>query len=257
MSLKTGRAVALVRSSFTIALALVAALSLGAAPRRVSAAAASPTAVSAPAPHAKIGAGLLAPGNWTGASIGSVNPKVLDLALGAAACAIDSGDVSVPATLTIIDYSLPSTAKRLWIYDVQTHTLLNEELVAHGQGSGDNLATKFSNEDESHESSIGLFVTKDTYIGKHGYSLRLQGLDAGFNDNALTRDIVVHGAAYVSDDFARAQGRLGRSWGCPAVREGIVREVIDRIKGGNLIFAYYPDPAWIAASKYLGNCGLR
>jgi hypothetical protein len=256
MSLKTGRAVALVRSSFTIALSLASALSLGAAPRRVSAATAPPSAVKAPLP-AKTGVALLAAREWTGASIGSVNPKVFDLALGAAACAIDSGDVTTPATLTIIDYSLPSTSKRLWIYDVKSHTLLNEELVAHGQGSGDNLATKFSNEDESHESSIGLFVTKDTYLGKHGYSLRLQGLDAGFNDNALARDIVVHGAAYVSDEFARTQGRLGRSWGCPAVREGVVREVIDRIKGGNLIFAYYPNPAWIATSKYLGNCGLR
>jgi hypothetical protein len=94
-------------------------------------------------------------------------------------------------------------------------------------------------------------VTKDTYIGKNGYSLRLNGLDRGFNDNALDRAIVMHGAPYVSDAFAKTQGRIGRSWGCPALREGIAHEVIDRVKGGGLVFAYYPDPTWIKASKYL------
>jgi hypothetical protein len=116
------------------------------------------------------------------------------------------------------------------------------------------LATRFSNEDDSHQPSIGLFLTRETYTGKHGYSLRPQGLEPGFNDHALAREIVVHGAPYVSDDFVQAQGRLGRSWGCPAVREGVVREIIDEIKGGNLVFAYYPNPDWIAESKYLSTC---
>src|SRR5207253_854859 len=93
--------------------------------------------------------------------------------------------------------------------------------------------------------------TQDTYVGKNGYSLRLKGLDRGFNDHAVDRAIVMHGAPYVSDDIARVQGRIGRSWGCPALREGIVREVIDHIKGGGLVFAYYPDPGWIKSSKYL------
>ena len=92
-------------------------------------------------------------------------------------------------------------------------------------------------------------------MGKNGYSLRLRGLDAGFNDRAYDRAIVMHGAPYVSDAFARAQGRLGRSWGCPALREGIAREVIDTVKGSGLVFAYYPDPAWLSASKYLHDCG--
>ncbi len=116
------------------------------------------------------------------------------------------------------------------------------------------MPNKFSNEDETHRSSIGLFVTRDAYIGKNGYSLRLIGLDSGFNDHALERAIVMHGAPYVSEEFVRARGRLGRSWGCPALREGIIRAVIDHIKGGNLVFAYYPDQAWLKTSRFLGGC---
>ena len=166
-----------------------------------------------------------------------------------------SGSIEDLTTLTVIDYSRPSTEKRLWVFDLRTRELLFEELVAHGSGSGENIATSFSNESESHQSSLGLFRTEDTYVGKNGYSLRLRGLDAGFNDRAYERAIVMHGAPYVSDAFARTQGRLGRSWGCPALREGIAHEVIDTVKGNGLVFAYYPDPAWLAASKYLGECG--
>ena len=203
--------------------------------------------VAAPiAAHAS-GAGT----EWTPATLGSLDPDVFDLAMRATTCAVKSGDVPNPTTLTVIDYSKPSTEKRLWVFDLKAHSLLYHELVAHGQGSGDNLAKHFSNEAETHSSSIGLYVTENTYIGKNGYSLRLNGLDRGFNDHALDRAIVMHGAPYVSDEFAKAQGRLGRSWGCPALREGIAREVIDRVKGGGLLFAYYPDPAWIKASKFL------
>lgn len=191
---------------------------------------------------------------WAEGSIGTVNSGVFDLALAAASCAVRSAAVNDPATLTVIDYSLPSTTKRLWVYDLRAHELLYEELVAHGQGSGDNMPTMFSNEPETHRSSLGLFVTDDTYVGKNGYSLRLNGLDAGFNDHARERAIVMHGAPYVSASFAQSQGRLGRSWGCPALREGIIREVIDRVKGGGLVFVYYPDQKWLSASKYLGNC---
>jgi hypothetical protein len=192
--------------------------------------------------------------DWSDAAVGNVNTNVFDLALAAASCAVRSGAVTDPATLTVIDYSQPSTAKRLWVYDLRAHELLYEELVAHGQGSGNNVPTMFSNEEDTHQSSLGLFVTDDTYTGKNGYSLRLNGLDAGFNDHARERAIVMHGAPYVSPSFAQSQGRLGRSWGCPALREGIIREVIDRVKGGGLVFAYYPDQKWLNASKYLGNC---
>jgi hypothetical protein len=185
------------------------------------------------------------------ASIGSVKPSVLDLALGAAACAVRSGVVDSPATLTVIDYSLPSTAKRMWVYDLNARSLVFEELVAHGSASGDNFATSFSNAPDSHQTSLGLFVTDQPYVGKNGYSLRMDGLDEGINDRARERAIVIHGADYVSETFAKAQGRLGRSWGCPAVRGVIAKTLIDRVRGGGLLFAYYPDPRFLAESKYV------
>ena len=155
----------------------------------------------------------------------------------------------------MIDYSRPSNQQRLWVIDLASHELLYEELVAHGQGSGGATATLFSNQPDTHRTSLGLFKTDDTYVGKNGYSLRLDGLDEGINDNARERAIVMHGAPYVSDDFVRANGRLGRSWGCPAIRNDIAREVIDRVKGGGLVFAYYPDAQWLKSSKFLGGCG--
>ena len=191
---------------------------------------------------------------WSHADIGGLNPQVFELALRAVSCAARSGTVENFSTLTIIDYSRPSTEKRLWVFDLQTRALRYEELVAHGSGSGENLPTSFSNEPETHQSSLGLFRTEAAYFGKNGYSLRLHGLDEGFNDRAYERAIVMHGAPYVSDDVVRAQGRLGRSWGCPALRLGIVRELIDTVKGSGLIFAYYPDQRWLQSSKYLGDC---
>jgi hypothetical protein len=193
--------------------------------------------------------------DWTPDAMSGINPEVFGLALAAANCAVQSGDVPVPSTLSVIDYSLPSTTQRLWVFDLPSHALLYRELVAHGQGSGGDVPTHFSNEADTHSSSLGLFVTGETYTGKNGYSLRLAGLDRGFNDHALARAIVMHGAPYVNTETAQALGRLGRSWGCPALREGIAHEVIDRVKGGNLVFAYYPDPEWLARSKYLGDCG--
>jgi hypothetical protein len=192
--------------------------------------------------------------DWNMASVGSIDSHVFQLALHAAGCAMRSGAATHPSTLTVIDYSRPSTDKRLWVFDLQARELVYEELVAHGQGSGGNMATHFSNEADTHSTSLGLFVTADTYVGKNGYSLRLDGLDRGFNDRARDRAIVMHGAPYVSAEFARTQGRLGRSWGCPALDAVIARNVIDRVKGGGLVFAYYPDEDWLAGSKYLGDC---
>lgn len=187
-------------------------------------------------------------------AIGSIETDVLEMALGAASCAVKSGAVKGPETLTVIDYSKPSSERRLWVYDLKSKQLLFEELVAHGQGSGANIATQFSNLDESHQTSLGLFVTGDTYVGKNGYSLRLDGLDRGFNDHARDRAIVMHGAPYVSDAFVKSTGRLGRSWGCPAVSELVARKMIDTVKDGGLVFAYYPDAKWLKTSKYLGGC---
>lgn len=193
--------------------------------------------------------------SFAGASLGSLEPAVFDLALNAATCAVRAGKVSNPKTLTVIDYSRPSTQERLWVIDLATHSLLYEELVAHGQGSGGQTATLFSNQPETHRTSLGLFVTDTTYVGKNGYSLRLDGLDEGINDRARERAIVMHGAPYVSRQFVKTTGRLGRSWGCPAIRNDIAREMIDRVKGGGLVFAYYPDQQWLKSSRFLGGCG--
>ena len=164
--------------------------------------------------------------------------------------------MSAPETLTVIDYSKPSTERRLWVFDLKSKELVYEELVAHGQGSGANMATQFSNADESHQTSLGLFVTRDTYVGKNGYSLRLDGLDRGVNDRARERAIVMHGAPYVSEQFVKANGRLGRSWGCPAVSADVVaKQMIDRVKGGGLVFAYYPDANGSRRRSILGAAG--
>jgi hypothetical protein len=186
--------------------------------------------------------------------IGNIENDVFEMALDAASCAVRTGAVSAPETLTVIDYSKPSSERRLWVFDLKAKELVYEELVAHGQGSGANMATQFSNEDESHQTSLGLFVTRDTYVGKNGYSLRLDGLDRGVNDRARDRAIVMHGAPYVSEEFVKANGRLGRSWGCPAISAVVAKQMIDRVKGGGLVFAYYPDAKLLKTSKYLGGC---
>jgi hypothetical protein len=188
--------------------------------------------------------------SWTEVRVGGVNPEVFELALRAAAAAVERGDAT-PSTLTVIDFSRPSTARRMWVYDLRSPALLFEELVSHGRNSGMNLATSFSNLAESNKSSLGLYRTAESYIGKHGYSLRLDGLDRGFNDRARERAIVIHGADYVSDAITKAQGRLGRSLGCPAVRSEISRKLIDTVKEGGLLFAYYPDEQWLRQSTYL------
>jgi hypothetical protein len=180
----------------------------------------------------------------------SANPEVLRLAARAAECARRQGLLDGLNHLAVIDYSKPSTQPRLWVFDLQRQRLLFEELVAHGRNTGDGLAERFSNVEGSKMSSIGLYQTADTYYGSNGYSLRLRGLDPGFNDNALSRAIVMHGAPYVSEAIAERLGRLGRSWGCPAVREDVARTVIDTLKGGALLFAYYPDRKWLAESPY-------
>ena len=192
---------------------------------------------------------------WDREAVSRIDSTVFQLALKASRCATSSGAVDNPATLTIIDYSKASVEPRLWVLDLQTRELLYEELVSHGQGSGGNLATKFSNTPESHQTSIGLFVTDTTYIGRNGYSLRLDGLEEGSNDRARERAIVMHGAPYVNSEITRTLGRLGRSHGCPAVRDAVARELIDRVAGGSLVFAYYPDAKWLSSSKYLGTCG--
>ena len=184
----------------------------------------------------------------------AANPQVLSLAARAANCARRQGLLDGFQHLAVIDYSLPSTQPRLWVFDVARGRLLFQELVAHGRNTGEKLAERFSNVEGSKMSSLGLYQATDTYYGSNGYSLRLRGLDAGFNDNALARAIVMHGAPYVSEAIAERVGRIGRSWGCPAVRQEVARTVIDTLKGGALIFAYYPDRKWLNESPML-RCG--
>jgi hypothetical protein len=159
-----------------------------------------------------------------------------------------------PRTLTLIDYSRPSIEPRLWVFDLQTGALLFKELVAHGKESGDNMATRFSDDMNSRESSLGLFVARETYVGDNGYSLRLDGLEAGFNGHARERGIVIHGAAYVDPQLGAKQGRIGRSWGCPALPVEVARQVIDAIRDGGAIFSYYPDLHWLKSSRFLNGC---
>ncbi|PMR72512.1 murein L,D-transpeptidase catalytic domain family protein [Billgrantia endophytica] len=177
-------------------------------------------------------------------------PHVLQLAANALTCAEPHAE-----RLAVIDYSLPSTQPRLWIFDLAEKRLLFEELVSHGQGSGDAEATIFSNTPESHQSSLGLFRTMNSYYGRNGYSLRLEGLEAGVNDLAYQRAIVIHGADYVSEAFIERTGRLGRSHGCPAVRQEVTYSLIDSIKEEQYLFAYYPDPEWLEASAFLACQG--
>lgn len=153
--------------------------------------------------------------------------------------------------ITVVDYTLPSTEKRMWVIDLKHEKVLYHTLVAHGKGSGGNYATKFSDKPETHASSVGVYETEQPYHGKHGLALRLKGLEQGFNDNAYARDIVIHSAAYVSKAFANAHDRLGRSWGCLALNKHISSDVINTIKDGTLIVAYYPLKSWLAESNYL------
>jgi hypothetical protein len=128
--------------------------------------------------------------------------------------------------------------------------LLFRELVAHGKNSGGNLTNYFSNSPGSLATSLGLFVTEDTYVGGNGYSLRLRGLEEGVNDMARDRAIVMHGASYVSRAAIQALGRLGRSWGCPAVRKEVAKKIINTVRGGSAVFAYYPEKRWLQTSEF-------
>ncbi|GAB6197273.1 murein L,D-transpeptidase catalytic domain family protein [Lysobacter xanthus] len=185
------------------------------------------------------------------------DPKVIDLAIKARECAIASGDATGQGEkLAVIDYSMPSTQKRLWVFDLRNPRVLYNEYVAHGQGSGDNFARAFSNNDGSHQTSLGLFRTAETYSGNNGYSLRMDGLEPGFNDNARARAIVMHGAPYVNPDLVAKMGRIGRSHGCPAVRAQVAHEIIDTLKGGQFVFSYYPDNRWLHQSRLLA-CPTR
>lgn len=180
------------------------------------------------------------------------DPGVLALAVEARACAQAAGMGGRGHTLAVIDYSRPSSVKRLWVFDIRQQTLLHHEHVTHGSGSGENFATRFSNTPGSHQTSLGLYRTAETYEGANGYSLRLDGLDEGFNDAARERAIVIHGANYADPELISKNGRLGRSQGCPALHHGVAQQVIDALKEDQLVFAYADDADWLRSSRHFG-----
>jgi hypothetical protein len=161
------------------------------------------------------------------------------------------GKLSNDRILSIVDMSLPSGKKRLFIIDVKNYKLLFVTYVAHGKNTGLDKSLYFSNEPESNKTSVGFYTTLGTYSGQHGYSMRLQGQEIGFNNNALERDIVVHSADYVNESVVRSQGYVGRSLGCPALSQQIYKPIIDKIKNGTCLFVYGNDASYIINSKFL------
>lgn len=156
-----------------------------------------------------------------------------------------------PNIITIIDFSQLSTAKRLFVIDIKKREVLINTFVAHGENTGEDKAVEFSNIRESRQSSLGFFITGETYSGSHGYSIRIDGIEKGINHKARKRDIVIHGADYVSEKFITENNRLGRSWGCPALPMNIKDKIIDLIKGGSCIFVYADDKKYLNNSLYI------
>ncbi len=155
--------------------------------------------------------------------------------------------------ITVCDFELSSKQKRLWVIDLKSRKILFNTLVAHGQGSGEEYAMSFSNKPNSHKSSLGLYVTGETYDGDHGMGLRLRGMDEGFNDAAFDRDIVVHGADYVSDKFICKEDKLGRSWGCPALPTDLTASIINTIKDSTCLFIYYPEHKYLNTAYWVNK----
>lgn len=153
--------------------------------------------------------------------------------------------------LTLIDFSKSANQKRLWIIDLKNNKVLKHTLVAHGRNTGEEYAHKFSNTPESNQSSLGFYVTGSTYVGKHGTSLKLHGVEKGINDNAEKRAIVMHAAEYVSESFIKRVGRLGRSQGCPAVPAEEHKEIIQTLANGTCLFIYYPDQQYKLQSQLI------
>jgi hypothetical protein len=182
----------------------------------------------------------------------TLNTAVINKVLITLKC-LDQYNIEHNNILTIIDYSLPSSEKRLWVFDLKEKKLLFYTYVSHGIKSGSLLSTYFSNKHNSKASSIGVYHTEKTYYGREGLSLRLEGLDKGFNDNAFNRYIVMHGGWYMDEHFIKKYGRPGRSWGCPAVPLELSKPIINTIKDNSLFVVYYPSDKWLLTSKFL-NC---
>lgn len=183
--------------------------------------------------------------------IKGLNRQVFDYAIRGYQQLVQLGQLKNLNTLSIIDFSMPSKVRRLFVLDLVHFRLLFNTYVAHGRNSGLQTATTFSNQPESFKSSLGFYSTKNIYNGKHGSSLQLNGLEKGFNDNALSRGIVMHAANYVDEQLAKTRGYIGRSLGCPAVPEKVHAAIIGAIANGSCLFVYANDKNYLTHSQYL------
>ena len=161
------------------------------------------------------------------------------------------GKLTNDTIISIIDFSLSSAKKRLFVIDIKNYKVLYNTYVAHGRNSGTEYAEKFSNNPDSHKSSLGFYITGDTYNGEHGFSLHLEGEEKGINDNAYSRDIVMHSAAYVNENYIKAKGYIGRSLGCPALPKKVYKPIINEIKNGTCLFLYSPNTYYLSHSTFL------
>lgn len=164
-----------------------------------------------------------------------------------------AGKVANENIVSIVDFSMPSSKKRMFVIDLKNFKLLFNTYVAHGRNSGKEFANQFSNDPESFKSSLGFYVTKDTYNGAHGFSLHLEGEEKGINDNAYSRSIVMHSAAYVDESVVKSQGFIGRSLGCPALSPKVYKPIIDKIKNGSCLFLYSPNANYLSHSRLLNQ----
>lgn len=170
---------------------------------------------------------------------------------------LNSNSLSDKGILTIVDFRISANTKRLWVIDLRNNKLLFHTLVAHGRNSGNVFPDRFSNIRNSYQSSLGFYVTGDSYLGKHGLSLKLNGVEPGINDQAEARSIVMHGAAYVSETFIKKAGRLGRSLGCPAVPLAVYKKMISLLERTTCLFMYYPDPEYLSKTTLYSPAGLQ
>ncbi len=166
---------------------------------------------------------------------------------------LSTGKLHNDQIISIVDFSLPSSKKRLFVIDLKNNKVLFNTYVSHGRNSGRELAQEFSNDAESFKSSLGFYVTGGTYDGKHGFSMRLMGEEPGFNDNALSRSIVMHSAEYINESVIKTQGFIGRSLGCPALSPTIYKPVIEKIKNGTCLFLYSPNKNYLTRSKIINR----
>ena len=182
---------------------------------------------------------------------GGMKPQVFDLAIKGFNKLFNAGKLNNTNKITIIDFSQPSTEKRLYVIDLDKKQILFQSLVSHGSGTGTLWAKSFSNRAKSYKSSPGFYVTGETYTGGNGYSLRLDGVESGINDNARNRAIVMHGADYANQSTIGSLGFLGRSQGCPALPLSLHKPVINTIKNGTCLFIYTPDKSYLQRSEFL------